>query len=174
MKTLRILKGRPKKRARSPARALYLLPLWACLSSCGYMDFGGDPEKSWDFVPFWAGATSLGPEDPKNPGYDADGNRIPPPEVAAVYALPDIHAGFDVSCSPKARITPVVGVELAEVRVPYLRWFNAQVQVGNQLADFYVGKRFTSIIEITAGLWWGRDFEEDAWSWGIGGTLIRF
>jgi len=75
---------------------------------------------------------------------------------------------------PKGRFTPTVHVELCEFKTPYLRWFSVQAGAGDQLAEVFLGKRLVSVFEITAGPWFGRDFEEDAWAWGVGGTLIKF
>jgi len=152
-----------------------LAPLaFLLLASCKFLDFGGDDKQSFEFRFFWDRAPAIGAEDPENPGFDKDGNKIPSPEVYATYYMPDICTGLNVVVQPKGRITPVLGVELAEFKLPYLRWFSVQVQGGAQLVDVYVGKRLTSIFEVTIGGWYGWDFEERDWSWGVGGTLLRF
>lgn len=150
--------------------ALAFLPT----SACRFLDFGGDDGKVVELRFFWDRAPAIGAEDPENPGFDKEGNKIPSAEVYATYYMPDVCSGLNVLVQPDARITPVVGVELLEFKLPYVRWFSTQVQVGNQLVDVYVGKRLTSIFEVTIGGFVGRDFEEDAWTWGIGGTLLRF
>jgi hypothetical protein len=148
--------------------------LLCSLPGCSYLDFGGNDEKQFEVRFFWQNGPSIGPEDPDNPGFDKDGNKRPSPEVLATYTFPDIHAGMNGQIGPKGRITPTMGIELVEVKVPYLRWFNLQVQGGYQLVDLYLGKRFTSIFEVTVGPWIGWDFEADATAWGVGGTLIKF
>ena len=148
--------------------------LFLLLASCKYLDFGGDDKKSWELKFFWDRGPSIGEEDPNNKGFDKDGNKIPSPEVYATYYMPDIHAGLNGEIRPKGRVTPTVGVELLEFKVPYARWFNIQVQGGANLVDVYLGKRLTSIFEVTVGPWVGWDFDQDAWAVGVGGTLTKF
>lgn len=155
-------------------KKIALLALLLSSASCKCLDFGGKDEKAWELQFFWDRAPAIGKEDPKNPGFDTDGNKIPSPEIYATYYFPDIHAGFAGEIKPKARMTPVVGVELLEFKIPYARWFNLQVQGGADIVSIYLGKRFTSIIEVTVGPWVGRDFELDDWAYGLGGTLIKF
>lgn len=155
-------------------KKLVLLGVLLSSASCKYMDFGGDDKKQWEFQFFWDRAPEIGEEDPKNPGFDKDGNKIPSPEVYATYYFPDIHAGLGAEIGPKARITPVVGIELFEFKVPYARWFSFQVQGGADIVNVYLGKRLTSIFEVTVGPWFGRDFEQNDWAYGVGGTLIKF
>lgn len=150
---------------------LLALPL---LCGCGILDFGGDDSKSFEFRPFWSNGPSVGDEDPENPGFDKDGNKIVSKEVLATYTFPDIHAGLHAVVAKEPRITPTVAVELFEVKVPYARWFSAQVSGGDQLVDFYLGKRLTSIFEVTVGPFAGWDFETHDWTWGVGGTVLKF
>jgi hypothetical protein len=153
---------------------LAALPL---LSGCASLDFGGADGAAWQFRPGWnqAGVSSIGEEDPENPGFDKDGNLIPDnPEIATTYQFPDTTAGYALTMGSHSRTTPIIGIEAFEFKVPYLRWFSVQAQAGDQLLGVYVGKRFTSIYEITAGPWWGRDQETNEQSWGLAFTLIKF
>jgi hypothetical protein len=154
-------------------KLVLLLPL---LCSCGILDFGGDAGKDWEFIAFWDQGPSIGEEDPENPGYDKDGNKIVSPEVVATYTFPDIHAGYAWldGKDEDPIMTPTINLELAEFKVPYLRWFNIQAGAGAGEAHIYVGKRFTSIIEITAGPLMGYRFDENEWVFGIQGTLIKW
>jgi len=152
-----------------------ILPLFfLSLSACRFLDFGGDDKKAFELRFFWDRAPAIGAEDPENKGYDKDGNKIPSPEVYATYYMPDICTGLNVVVQPTARITPVLGIELCEFKLPYVRWFSVQLQAGSQLADLYIGKRLTSIFEVTIGGFVGRDFETNDWAWGIGGSLLKF
>jgi hypothetical protein len=113
-------------------------------------------------------------EDSENPGYTVDGDKITDPEVAATYMFPDVHAGIAWVNGDDDKITPTINVELAEVKVPYVRWLNLQLGAGADEAHLYLGKRFTSIVEITIGPMIARRFDEDSWEFGIMGTLIKF
>jgi hypothetical protein len=149
--------------------------LFLFAAGCSYLDFGGNDEKDfelrffWDRVPF-----RIGEEDPNNPGFDKDGNKLVSPEILATYYFPDVTAGVYAVVQPEPRITPTVGIELFEAKLWKARWFSAQVFAGHQLVGFSFNKRLTSIVEITAGPFVGRDFGEDEWAWGIGGTLLKF
>jgi len=153
------------------------LPVLAfLLAGCSVMralDFGGDPKKAWEFRFGWEKGIETSQA---KPGKTDDQGVYQPetPEVDAILGFPDIHAGLMVVVQPKGRITPTVHVEACEFKVPFLRWFSVQVGAGAQLVDAYVGKRLVSVFEVTVGPWVGWDFEEDAYAWGVGGTLIRF
>ncbi len=138
------------------------------------LDFGGDDDKDWEFKFFWDDRPQVGEEDPENPGFDKDGNKIPPPEVLATYAMPDIHAGYAWLDGDDPKVTPTINVELAEYKVPYLRWHIIAVGGGSNEAHIYVGKRLTSIVETSIGVMWAYRFDEDEWVIGVQGTLIKF
>lgn len=134
-----------------------------------HLDFGGDDSKAFEWKWSWRADKPAAQPDSERPPFEV------PPEVEATYAFPDVHAGLNVVLgSEDTRITPTLGIEIAEFKVPGLRWFNIQAQGGAQLLDVYVGKRFTSIFEITAGGWFGYDFEEKDQTWGVGFTLTKF
>ncbi len=61
-----------------------------------------------------------------------------------------------------------------EFKVPVLRWFSVQAGAGANEAHLYLGKRLTSIYEVTIGPMLVRRFDEDDWVFGIQGTLIKF
>jgi len=143
------------------------------LAGCGVLDFGGDKEKPFEFDSFVFHLPVQG-SDPDGDGYDEDGNKIVSPEVAATYAFPDIHAGYAWIDGKRQKLTPTLNVELFEAKVPYLRWFNGQVGAGSDEVHFYLGKRFTSIFEVTAGPMVARRFDEDDWVFGVQATLIKF
>ena len=130
--------------------------------------------SSFEVKPFWGDAPQIGKENPETPGFDKDGNKIPSPEVLATYYFPDIHAGYAWVDGDKGKLTPTLGVEILEVKVPVLRWFSIQLGAGTDELHVYVGKRFTSVFEITAGPMFSRRFDEEEWSWGFGATVIKF
>lgn len=144
------------------------------IASCKYLDLGWDDKSNWELKAFWDKGPSIGEEDPANKGYDKDGNKIPSPEVLATYSFPDIHAGLAVEVTPKVKITPTMGVNLVDFKVPYLRWFEIQAQGGANMVDVYLGKRLTSIFEITVGPWFGYDFVSHGRAAGVGVTIIKF
>lgn len=147
------------------------------IASCRFLDFGGHDEKAFEFRLGWdRGVNIPGKPDPNSPGghYDKDGNYVPDnPDVVATYTFPEIVAGI-YGTLKDPRFTPGVGFELFEVKVPYARWFSGQVFAGNQLAGAYLGKRWTSIVELTTGVFFARDFEDDDWTYGIGATITKF
>lgn len=133
------------------------------------LDFGGDDSKWIEWRWGWANDRPAAQPDSEKPPFEV------PPEVVATYAFPDVHAGLNfVLGSEDFRLTPVVGIELAEFKLPLVRWFSVQAQAGYQLVDVYVGKRFTSIVEITAGVFWGYDFDDHDTTYGIGISITKF
>jgi len=157
-------------------RIMLLLALVPFLPACSVLrvlDFGGDDKKSFEFRFGWEHGIEQSTAPPRQT--DECGVYHPEtPEVDALLSFPDIHAGLNVLASLKPRITPTVGLELAEFKVPYLRWFNVQIQGGTDLVDIYVGKRLLAVYEVTIGPWYGYDFTENRGTFGIGATLIRF
>ena len=150
-----------------------LFPAFLGCSVTRALDFGGSDEKPFEFRFAWQKRFETSKAEPGK--VDAEGVYQPEtPEVDAALQFPDIHAGLNAEVRPEFKLTPTVGVEVVEFKVPYLRWFNVQVQGGNQLVDVYLGKRLISVFEVTIGPWYGYDFEEHDTCWGVGGTLIRF
>lgn len=137
------------------------------------LDFGGDPGKPFEFRAGWDHGIELASGTPGKT--DPNGVYVPEtPEVNSILGFPDVHAGMNVLIRKNPRISPTVGIEACEFKVPYLRWFNVQVQGGSDLVDFYVGKRLVSIYEITAGPWVGWDFTDHQICVGAGATIIKF
>lgn len=97
------------------------------------------------------------------------------PTIATTYKIPDIGAGFIFDLSTYD-LSPSLQIELVEfdVPLPYLSNIKVDFGVAYQRAYVYVGKRITSIFEISAGFYAGWNFEEKRPSWGIAGTIIRF
>lgn len=155
-----------------------LTPILALLASgCSgiALDFGGDDKNSFEFNFGWErGVTPAGPENPATPGFDKDGNKIVPKEVSSTYTFPAVHAGMDAEVTPRGHLTPSIGITAFEFKVPYARWFSVQPHVGADLVDIYLGKRLTSIYEITIGPWFGRNYKDREWCGGLGLTIIKF
>jgi len=145
------------------------------MSACSLFDIGSRPkEPAWAFQTSWI--PLHGKADPNSPGgrYDSDGNYIPPAEVEMTYRFPDVHAGSAVQISGDASVTPTINIELAEVKIPHLRWWMVTVGTGDDLVLFYVGKRLTSIYEVGIGPWIGKDLKLHREAWGVQLTLIKF
>ena len=151
---------------------ILLLPLLCGCSVLRALDFGGDDKKAFEFRFGWEKGVDVSTAPPGKT--DECGVYNPGPEVTAALTFPDVSAGMMVEMQPHARITPVVNVDMFDVKVPYLRWFSAQAGMGYQLGEFYFGKRIISVLELTVGGWGGYDFEEHKWAWGLGGTIIKF
>lgn len=165
-----------EKRGQGGRRFVALLTALGILSGCSVLralDFGGDAKKPFEFRFGWEKGIEKSTAKPGQ--VDPNGVYQPEtPEVDAILSFPDVHAGIMAEVQPKGRFTPTVQIEAFEFKVPYVRWFSVQIGAGYQMVDAYVGKRLVSVFEITVGPWVGRDFEEDAWAWGVGGTLIKF
>jgi hypothetical protein len=151
----------------------FFLPFLCGCSILRVLDFGGDDKKPFEFRFGWEKGVDVSIASPGKT--DCNGVYQPEvPEVDAALSFPDVSAGMMVEIQPHARITPVVNVDAFDVKLPYLRWFSFQGGMGYQLAEAYVGKRIISVLELTAGGWFGYDFNEHAWAWGLGGTIIKF
>ena len=144
------------------------------LSGCSFLDFGGDDSKNFELKFFWDNAPDIGEEDPDNPGFDRDGNKRPSPEILATYYFPDVHAGYAWVDGEQNRILPTINVEIAEIKVPYARWFVFAVGAGVDEAHMYLGKRLTSILEVTMGPMLVRRFDTAEWVVGFQVTLLKF
>jgi len=150
-----------------------LLPLLCGCQVLRVLDFGGSDDKPFEFRFGWEKGVDVSTA---KPGHTDECGVYKPevPEVEAALSFPDVSAGLMIEMQPHARITPVVNVDLFDVKVPYARWFSAQAGMGYQLSELYFGKRIISILELTVGGWGGYDFEEHKWAWGLGGTIIKF
>jgi hypothetical protein len=137
------------------------------------LDFGGSDDRPFEFRFGWERGVETGKSKPGT--VDDRGVYTPEaPEVEAILQFPDVHAGLMGEIRPEPRMTLTVAVEVFDVKVPWARWWSFHVGAGSQLVYAFFGKRLISVFEIHFGPWVGRDFEEHAWAWGIGGTLIRF
>lgn len=148
-----------------------IVPVLLCLTGCSAfpLDFGGDSKKSFEWRWSWTRAKPAAQPGDEKPPFDA------PPEVEATYAMPDIHAGLLYSLSGgDSRLTPSLGLEIAEFKLPVVRWFVIEIVAGKDLVGFYVGKRLTSIFEISigGGICW--DLETDDWVPVIGADILKF
>lgn len=117
-----------------------------------------------------------GIDGPVNGHFDEDGQWVPNDSaIEATYKLPDIGAGFifDVNSMD---ISPSLQVELLEINttLPYLGTLKLDAGVAYQRAYLYVGKLFTSIFEVSAGGFYGWNFEDKTYSFGFAATIIRF
>lgn len=141
------------------------------------------------FQPSWVNENSLPADDsgerivgidgPVNGHFTPDGEWIPDdPLIAATYKFPDLGCGFiiDVGDLKEVVVTPSLQIELLEVdtHIPYVGTLKLDAGIGYMRSYVYVGKLFTSIIEISAGPFIGWDFEDKELSYGLGCTIIRF
>lgn len=143
-------------------------------SFLGSLDQMHNQEPAWELHLTWDRTEKIGPEDPANPGFDKDGNKIPKPETAALFNFPPITAGLEMTVLDRVKMTPTVGIALLDLKVPYARWFDVQVFGGYQQAGLGLYKRFTSIIEICAGVGVVWDFDRRRPLPVIGVTITKF
>lgn len=159
---------------------LVILSLVFALAGCsffGSLDQIHEKEPPFDVHFTWDRGPDIGPpattgEDGKK--YDKDGNLIPTPETKATYSFPPVTAGLDATVWDKYKVTPTIGIALIDLKVPYARWFDVQVFGGYQQAGIGLYKRFTSIIEICAGVGVVWDFDLRKPLPVVGFTITRF
>ncbi len=156
-----------------------------CLSSALALALGGcsffsgldqihQNEPAWDIHLTWDRTEHIETEDPANPGFDKDGNKIPKPETAALFNFPPITAGLGVTVESPVKVTPTVGVALVDLKAPYVRWMDVQAFGGYQQLGVGLYKRWTSIVEICTGVGVVRDFDQRRWLPMIGVTITKF
>lgn len=154
-------------------KTLLAIVLGVSLAGCAALDFGGDPQSSWEAHFGWEHGIH---DSAAKPGQVDDKGIYKPetPEAESILGFPNIHAGIAVQVEPQTRVTPTVAVEIIRVKVPYLRWWELQIGAGNQLVEASFTKRLVSVFEITAGPWIGFNFDRHAVAWGVCFTLIKF
>lgn len=156
------------------SKRLLLLPILLLLSSCAQFRPGFIRDDSWE------SDSEITEEDfdgPRNGHFDEDGNWIPDdPTIEWTYTIPDISAGF-IFDAHSLDATPSLQIELLEFDIPGLRWFRTwklDAGVGYQRAYGYLGPRLTSIFEISVGGFFGWNWEDNDFSYGVGFTIIKF
>lgn len=133
-----------------------------------------EKERSWDFKWSWdRGVATPGAPGDDHPDYDEDGNLIVNPEIVRTYQIPDIHAGaiWDIT---EDKLRSVMEVEIFELKVPVLRHLPVGIVAGEQYLGGHISKRWTSVFEVETGLFWGRDFDTDTNTVGVGALIIKF
>lgn len=134
---------------------------------------GTSKEKLWAWRWGWDERIPSEVGEPLDDGYDENGDYVPPPEVKATYQWPDVHAGFlyDVT---QGKIRPALDIELAEFRVPFLRWQGINIGAAQDFGYVSINHIWTSIYEVETGLYWGYDLAEEEHTWGFSVTLTKF
>lgn len=100
-------------------------------------------------------------------------------EIENTFTFPDITAGVALDAR-FFRVTPTLGIELfdGDCFLGYVCPAVGQIVFGNDLVMFGIGRRFTSVIEITAGAFGGwrlqRPDEQGGWTGGLLFTITRF
>jgi hypothetical protein len=156
----------------------FVLALAPFLSGCkalSYLDFGGVEKEPFELRMGWQHGIHEA-KDGTKPGQTDDTGVYKPetPQAEALLAFPNVHAGILGEIQPKARLTPVVNLEVLSAKAPLVGWWEIQVGAGANVVDFYLGKRLLSVWEITVGPCYLRDVQEHAFGWGGIGTVIRF
>lgn len=126
-----------------------------------------------------SGERIKGIDGPVNGHFNDDGEWIPDdPLVASTYKFPDVSAGFivDVGDLHEVVVAPSLQIEILEIdtHMSFLGTLKADLGVSFMRGYIYVGKLFTSILEISAGFFIGWDFEDKEPAYGIAATIIRF
>ncbi len=137
------------------------------------LNSGCHKEKgSWGFTTNLLPEKKLPPHS-EHPGYDEDGNLIVDPEIRWTYHMPDIHAGFTYDFKFR-RARPVIGLELCEFKAPLIRWNQIGVFGGEDLVGVHLSHRWTSIFEVSTGVWYGYDTSEQQPTFGVALLIIKF
>lgn len=96
-------------------------------------------------------------------------------EIEWTYKIPDISAGFIFDIA-SLDASPSLQIEIFEFdsHVPYLGILKLDAGVAYQRAYLYLGKLWTSIFEISTGIFGGWNWEDNAPSYGVAVTIIKF
>lgn len=157
--------------------SLLALPMMGCgfVKTLSRLDFGGDDNKPFEAEMFWDRWPEIKEEDPKNPGFDADGNKIPKPETYITMYFPKITAGASGTVyGDKSRITPTVGIVAADLKAPYVRWWQVEVIGGADMVGVGLFKRWTSVFEFDTGVTYFWDPSTHKWGLAAGFTITKF
>lgn len=164
-------------RARKTGWAsLALAALLLGSTGCSVFKPGFIREDSYEVKPSDNNAVVEGIDGPTGGHFDEDGNWIPDnPDIPMTYKIPDIGAGFIFDVR-SLDVTPSIQVEILEIdtHIPYVNTLKVDAGVGYQRVFAYVGKLWTSIFEISTGLFAGWNWDDNDVSYGVGCTIIRF
>ena len=118
--------------------------------------------------------------------FDEYGNYIPEnPDIEWTYKIPDISAGFIVDIESSLVqdklenvefLTPSLQIELFEFdsHIPYINTLKLDFGVAYQRAYLYVGKLWTSVFEISTGVFGGWNFADNEPTYGVAISVIKF
>lgn len=159
-------------------KVLVAVMLGTLLSGCTFMkalDYDGNPKEPFEFRFGWDHGVVPSTAAPGK--VDDKGIYQPETEGAqAALSFPGVSTGLLLEVEPKARVTPTVGLELFRYKtpVPFARWWVAQVGGGAQVAEIYVGKLLVPVVDVTAGPWYGWDFDKHKGAFGAQFTIFKF
>lgn len=144
------------------------------LSGCQHFRPGFISENYWEVGEH---EDSILREEGDLPGrFDDEGNYIPEnPDVEMTYKIPDIGAGFLFDFNTMD-LTPSLQIELIEFDsfIPYVGTLKIDAGVAYQRSFIYIGKLWTSIFEISTGGFFGWNWEDGKFSYGVDLTIIKF
>lgn len=118
--------------------------------------------------------------------FDEYGNYIPEnPDIEWTYKIPDISAGFIVDIESSLDqdklenvefLSPSLQIELFEFdsHIPYINTLKLDFGVAYQRAYLYVGKLWTSVFEISTGVFGGWNFADNEPTYGVAISVIKF
>lgn len=163
---------------------VYLLIFLILTPGCAYFKFGwqrGDKQPAPE-----GGQNIEGLDGPSNGHFNDDGEWVPDdPTIAATYQIPDISSGFIIdigsALSDEERrrgefLSPSLQIELIEfdTQIPYVRTLKVDLGAAYQRPFIYLGKKWTSIFEVSTGVFAGWNFDTNELSYGVGATIIKF
>lgn len=164
------------------------LLLMVCLSltlmtvGCESFSFGWQREDSIK-INNWS-ENEEGVPDFANGHFNDDDEWIPDNEdIASTYKIPDLGTGFIFDVNSLS-VSPSLQIELVEFdsHIPYINTLKVDFGVAYNRTFFYLGKLWTSIFEISTGVYVGWNFDDFDWkklrggelSYGAGATIIKF
>ena len=118
--------------------------------------------------------------------FDDEGNYIPDnADVEMTYKIPDISAGFLFDIEPFNRADsekfsemalPAIQIEVVEFdsHIPYLGTIKIDAGVSYKRTYLYVGKLWTSVFEISTGIFGGWNYDTGRPTYGLSFTIIKF
>jgi len=150
-------------------RWCFTICLLISLSGCAGFRPGWIDENSW--------ATPSKDNETENLGGHFEGDVWVPdnPDIEWTYKIPDISSGFVFDIN-SLDATPSLQVELFEFdsHIPYVGTLKIDAGVAYQRGFLYLGKLWTSIFEISTGIWGGWNWEDNQPAFGVGVTIIKF
>lgn len=107
-----------------------------------------------------------------NPEYDAAGNLIVSEKVVKYYKFPDCHWGpvYDIKNKSMSIATEM---EVATFGTP-IGPIESGALVSTDVLAGHISHRFLKVFELETGVWYGYNYREENWTYGVDLLALRF